>query len=327
MTREQSVQTHGGHGVNMGDGGKIGQVGNNTNYQISTANLILPPDFIKLFQAAYEQSEREDFALEEIPREPWEPETLYVAAGPLLMGSPTDDDVPPFESPQFAYSLPAYRIGRYPVTNRQYAHYLMATNGDVPTELAWQNGIQPAENQLDLPVKGVTWKEAIDYCNWLIEMTGRPYALPSEAQWEKAARGEEGLIYPWGNDWQGGKFCNASFEAVTAVNAHPGGASVYGCEDMVGNIREWTTSMWGRKRRHNLDPLSKYPWQETWKPNTGHDELSQNRQIRRVTRGGAKLVPDVPLRAASRDSELPFMRGLKNRRIGFRVVINWEEAK
>ncbi|MBK8905131.1 MAG: SUMF1/EgtB/PvdO family nonheme iron enzyme [Anaerolineaceae bacterium] len=324
MSREQSVQVQEGHGVNMGDGGRIGQVGNNTNYHISSANLILPPEFIQLFHAAYEQRDREDFTLEEIPRESWEPETCFVPGGIFLMGSEAGDDIPPSESPQFEYFLPDFRVGKYPVTNRQYAHYLLATNGDVPTELAWQNGIQPAENQLDLPVRGITWKEAIKYCNWLIEVTGRPYALPSEAQWEKAARGPEGHNYPWGNDWQEGTFCNSSVAMVTPVNAYPGGASVYGCEDMVGNVREWTTSMWGRKRRHNLDPLSAYPWQEIWKPNGGHDELNQNRQIRRVTRGGAKLVSDVPLRAANRDSELPFMRGLKHRRIGFRVVINWE---
>lgn len=324
MTQEQNVYTQGGHVVNVGDSGKIGQIGNNTNYQIATANLILPPDFIQLFQAAYEQSEQEDFTSEGFSSEPWEPETCLVPAGPFEMGTPADDDVPEHESPPFTYLLPAYRIGKYPVTNRQYAHYLQATNGDVPAELAWQNGVQPADQQLELPVKGVTWKEAINYCNWLIEVTGRPYALPSEAQWEKAARGPDGNTYPWGDAWQEGQFCNASVDRVTAVNAYPEGASVYGCEDMVGNVREWTTSMWGRKRRHNLDQLSNYPWPETWKPNNGHDELNQNRQIRRVTRGGAKFVPDVPLRAANRDSELPFMRGLKHRRIGFRVVINWE---
>ncbi len=291
------------------------------NYEVQ---VNMPPELVRQLLAASTQGQQEDYGRAELSRESWEPETVPIPAGPFLMGSVSGEGILDWESPQFTMELPAYRIGKYPITNGQYARFVQVTGGDVPTELGWRNGNQPAPDQINLPVLGVTWYEALAYCVWLIEHTKRPYTLPSEAEWEKAARGPQGQLFPWGNEWSAGANCNVNCTAVKAVDAYPAGASPYGCFDMVGNGREWTTTLWGRQRRFPQDRRSPYPWQMPWKPNEGVDELNVNRQVRRVTRGGAALVADVPLRAARRSSELPYLRGLTNGRVGFRVALNWE---
>ncbi|WP_420629076.1 formylglycine-generating enzyme family protein [Candidatus Leptofilum sp.] len=283
----QQGQRVDGHQANIAGDGKIGQIGN--NYHIAKAQFNLPPKLVEQILTLNNREQQEDFTLEKMQTEAWEPATLFVAAGTFQMGSEPDEGIPDYETPQFEMTLPAYRISEKPVTNEQYNFFLDATNRDVPSELGWQNGNDPSEEQSELPVKGVTWYDALAYCSWLIKETERPYTLPSEAQWELAAR------LPI---------------------------------EMVGSIREWTTSLWGRNRRHNLDSISKYPWkeaQEGWRPNSGHDFLKESRRIRRVTRG-ASLLPDGPFRVTRRESELPYMRGMKNGRIGFRVVLNWEVA-
>ena len=91
----------------------------------------------------------------------------------------------------------------------------------------------------------VFWHDAVAYFNWLAEVTSKPYRLPSEAEWEKGARGSDGRIYPWGDQWDV-KRCN-SLESgkrdTTPVGAYTQGASPYGCLDMAGNVWEWTRSL------------------------------------------------------------------------------------
>ncbi len=99
----------------------------------------------------------------------------------------------------------------------------------------------------DHPVVNVTWHDAVAYCKWLAGVTGKAYRLPSEAEWEKAARGTDGRIYPWGDEWHRMR-CNASGGkrgGTTRVgNYSPLGDSPYGCADMVGNVCEWTRSLY-----------------------------------------------------------------------------------
>jgi formylglycine-generating enzyme required for sulfatase activity len=97
------------------------------------------------------------------------------------------------------------------------------------------------------PVVYASWHDATMYCRWLSEATGKPYRLPSEAEWEKAARGRDGRIYPWGNEWQAGR-CNSREEGVrttTPVGTYALGKSPYGVLDRVGNVWEWTRSHYG----------------------------------------------------------------------------------
>lgn len=303
-------------GIAIGRGAQV----YNYEFQVN-----LPPELIRHILTASEQSQGEDYSQPALAHEIWEPETLLIPAGDFLMGSEIGDGIPEWETPQFTMYLPAYRIGKYPVTNGQFARFVQQTGRFDVTKFGWQNYNQPSPGQSSLPVMGVTWYEALDYCVWLIQETGRPYTLPSEAQWEKAARGSKGQIFPWSDEWQAGPHCNQDCTAVTPVESFNDSASPFGVVDMVGNVREWTTTLWGRHRRFSLAAGAKYPWQLAWKPNEGVDELNVNRQIRRVTRGGAALTSDIPLRAARRESELPYKCGLTNGRIGFRVALNWED--
>lgn len=212
------------------------------------------------------------------PLLPNEPETVPVPAGPFLMGS---NDHEPAEAPQHEVELPTYSIGRYPVTNRQYAEFISRERRPEPNKLDWFLG-KPVKGREDFPVVGVSWQDALDYCRWLSDYTGKPYRLPSEAEWEKAARGTDGRLYPWGNEWLDG-MCNAGGSGLTPVTAFDHSLSPYGCADMLGNAEEWTSSRWGEDRRQ---PAYAYPY----RPLDGREILEPDPlrpRMRRVHRGGS----------------------------------------
>ncbi len=153
------------------------------------------------------------------------------------------------------------------------------------------------------------------YCQWLSKKTVKHYRLPSEAEWEKAARGEEGLIYPWGNEWdktrlnsaEGGKGDN------TPVGQYsPNGDSPYGVADMAGNVWEWTRSLWGKDWEK---PDFRYPYN----PEDGREDLNAGSNMLRVLRGGAFLNSQRYVRCAVRYRGDP---NLRSRRLGFRVVLS-----
>ncbi|MCK4470698.1 MAG: SUMF1/EgtB/PvdO family nonheme iron enzyme, partial [Anaerolineae bacterium] len=129
----------------------------------------------------------------------------------------------------------AFRIDKYPVTNAQYKRFVEATGHSPPRH--WEGGNYPAKKAAH-PVVYVTWHDAVAYAEWVGKR------LPTEEQWEKAARGTDGRGYPWG-DWEKGR-CNtweANIGDTTPVGKYsPGGDSPYGCVDMVGNVWEWTTT-------------------------------------------------------------------------------------
>jgi formylglycine-generating enzyme required for sulfatase activity len=96
------------------------------------------------------------------------------------------------------------------------------------------------------PVVGVTWHEATAYCRWLSDTIGLPFALPTEVQWERAAKGDHGWVYPWGSDWAQ-DHCNGLSERLlqpSPVGVFPRGQSPFGCDDMAGNVFEWTRSIY-----------------------------------------------------------------------------------
>ena len=325
--KNQTGMTVKGHQINATGNVEVGVIGDSYNYHIAEAQFNLSDELAAVLVETLTREKREDYSQPELPAKMKdEPETVLIPAGSFLMGSQADDGTPLYETPQFQMHLPAYRIGKYPVTNKEYAHFLKETEQIAPAELGWTGDNEPAKEEESLPVRGVTWYDAIAYCIWLFNQTGRPYTLPSEAQWEKAARGTQGHLFPWGNAWQDGRFCNTDFNEITVVTQFPEGKSVFEIWDMVGNVREWTTTVWGRNRKYNLDDIGKYPWTEAWAPNSGRDDLRKSRQLRRVTRGGAFLVAKTPVRASRRDSEMPYHNGVANGRIGFRVALNWEEA-
>jgi len=170
------------------------------------------------------------------------PEMVFVPAGEFLRGSPEDDPLAePCEMPQQEIFLSDYWIGRYPVTNEEYAVFLLASGRRPPSH--WQDE-EPPKGWEQHPVVGVSWWDAHAYCQWLSDVTDRVYRLPTEAQWEKAARGTDGRRYPWGAHWRRGR-CNSAElgkGTTTEVGAFsPPGDSPYRCADAAGNILEWVS--------------------------------------------------------------------------------------
>ena len=242
------------------------------------------------------------------PRLAHEPELVEIPAGPFIMGAA--DDL--LAAPLSAVDLPAYQIALYPVTNEQFAEFVQQTGRLVSSDLRWE-GNRPPRERLRHPVTGVSWLEALAYCEWLSELTERPYTLPNEAQWEKAARGVDGRFYPWGNEWEDHR-CNTDLEIETAVDAFPP-QSPYGCYDMVGNGREWTTTLWGDSPREP-DALYRYPWIADGR----RDNLAAPPTTRRIFRGdrGEELTA---YRCSARGHYAPNRSGPRQQRHGFRVVL------
>jgi formylglycine-generating enzyme required for sulfatase activity len=252
---------------------------------------------------------------ETIDTEPFEPETILIPKGPFFMGSLNAGDAPAYETPQHTVHLPAYRIGKYPVTNSQYEEFVREKQIPVAPETGW-NGQRVPPGLDNHPVTGVTWHEARDYCQWLSEKTARRYSLPNEAQWEKACRGGNGFLYPWGNELEAGR-SNHGCESIAAVDAYTA-QNEFGCFDLVGNVRQWTCSLWGEKRSQP-DARYLYPWKDDQR-----NSLSANPQIRRVLRGSSMRDPVSALRCSARSGQLPEERGLPGFRHGFRVVMHIE---
>ena len=155
-------------------------------------------------------------------------EMVWVPAGEFLMGS-TDDEGVRDERPQRKVYLDGYWMYKTEVTVAQYRKFCEATNREMPEapEWGWKE---------DHPVVNVSWHDAVDYAKWA------GASLPTEAQWEKAARGTDGRVFPWGNEWDAGACANSvswSLKGTKPVGSCPAGASPYGCVDMAGNAWEW----------------------------------------------------------------------------------------
>jgi formylglycine-generating enzyme required for sulfatase activity len=154
----------------------------------------------------------------------------YIPAGSFTMGSNLPE-APPDAQPQHTVDLDAYWIDRYEVTNRAYKTFLDATEHRLP--LAWEGKYPTGRDEV--PVAGVSWADAEAYCNF----AGK--RLPTEAEWEKAARGTDGRIWPWGNEWDAAR-ANAAgtiAAALKPVGSYLTGVSPYGVYDMAGNVWEW----------------------------------------------------------------------------------------
>ena len=130
------------------------------------------------------------------------------------------------------------------MTNQQYAAFIAATGREAPQH--WRGRTPPPELR-NHPVVYVSWHDAVAYCRWLSQARGEEVRLPSEAEWEKAARGDQDRrAYPWGDEAPDEHRCNFDINigSTTPVGIYPAGASPYGCLDMSGNVWEWTRSMY-----------------------------------------------------------------------------------
>ena len=165
-------------------------------------------------------------------------EWCAVPAGEFIYGSKEDDDVAYFdEKPQSRVYLDEFEISKHAVTNEQWSSFCKDTNRKTPPHFV--NG-EPPKGRENHPVVNVSWQDANDFCAWA------GVRLPSEKEWEKAARGTDGRIYPWGDEFDEGK-CNSwktGIQSTVPVNAFQNGASPYGCLNMSGNVWEWTSSVY-----------------------------------------------------------------------------------
>lgn len=149
-------------------------------------------------------------------------------------------------------SLPTYKMSRYPVTNSQFQAFV--ADGGYETDKWWgrlqkpETPHEPYWKENNRPVERVNWYEAMAFCRWLSKKLDLDIRLPTEAQWEKAARGTDGREYPWGNDYKKGyaninetwdKVGEYNLQETSAVGIYPQGQSPYGLMDMSGNVWEW----------------------------------------------------------------------------------------
>ncbi|MBI5804421.1 SUMF1/EgtB/PvdO family nonheme iron enzyme [candidate division TA06 bacterium] len=152
---------------------------------------------------------------------------IEIPAGIFPMGSKDDQDD---EKPVHTVYLDKYYIGKYEVTVGQFKKYCNVTGRTMPEQPSFNN-------QPDYPVVNVSWEAAKAYCDWA------GLRLPTEAEWEKAARGSDGRKYTWGNKWDQSK-CNSNgngdnYPYTSPVSSFPSGVSPYGCFNMIGNVWEW----------------------------------------------------------------------------------------
>lgn len=153
---------------------------------------------------------------------------VRIPAGPFQMG---DSDQP--DNPPRTVNLPEFWIGKNDVTNAQYRGFVTATGHQSAGD--WQSYAQKWGDQA--PVVNVSWNDAAAYCQWA------GLRLPTEEEWEKAARGTDGRKYPWGNEWDASR-CRNDASGASPVGSYPSGASPYGCLDMAGNVWQWTASLY-----------------------------------------------------------------------------------
>jgi formylglycine-generating enzyme required for sulfatase activity len=271
------------------------------------------PDFDHDMERLIRDIKRAQGVGETISVQYFEPETIQILEGIFWMGSNGGEGILVYETPQHEVNLPAYRIGKYPVTNAQYEEFVRQTGRLVTPAMGWDGQRVPVE--LDKhPVVGVTFYDALAYCQWLSKKTGRKYSLPHEAQWEKACRGGNNFLYPWGHELDPSR-SNQGCASVAAVDAYPA-QNEFGLYDLVGNTRQWTATLWGEKRTQP-DAKYAYPWKDDQRNN-----IDANSQIRRVVRGSSMKDTNSNLRCSYRSGVIPEDPGLPGIRHGFRVVLN-----
>jgi sulfatase modifying factor 1 len=190
-------------------------------------------------------------------------ELVRIPAGDFLMGSDPamDDKANDDEKPQHRVYLPDFYIGKVPVTNAQFETFLKASGHQTTAEIEgsgwgwtgskwdrvkganWRHPAGPKTGiaqKADHPVVQVSWDDAVAFCRWLSEATGQEFRLPTEAEWEKAARGTKGRLYPWGNEPPDKTRCNFELRDTVPVGKYPPGATPdFGVLDLAGNVWEW----------------------------------------------------------------------------------------
>jgi len=242
-----------------------------------------------------------------------------IPAGEFLMGSPSGTDGLPDEQPQRKVYVSGFYLDQYEVSNEVYALFVESTGHPAPENAnsaatLWADR-RPLLGSERHPVVNVSWLDADAYCRW----AGK--RLPTEAEWEKAARGPDGWLYPWGNSWSISMANSASYWAgrtihfdssadwdafwlkgegarvakekglrgqvlTLPVGSFPAGVNPYGLYDMAGNVAEWVQD-WYDPNYYKSAPLT--------------DPTGPERGAIKAMRGGSWLKPAISLRTADRD--------------------------
>ncbi len=193
--------------------------------------------------------------------------------------------------------LNQYWIGKAPVTNAQFKAFLDAAR------YPYSEKIPPGRDEY--PVVNVSWPDAAAFCTWAAQVSGQPIRLPTEAEWEKAARGTDGRTYPWGKQEPDGRHCNFNllYQGTTPIlKFSPQGDSPYGCSDLAGNVWEWTAD-WYSSSYLNQNPRAN--------PTGAYSGQS------RVMRGGSWHNEGWYIRSTYRNWDPPTER---NDSLGFRCA-------
>ena len=240
-------------------------------------------------------------------------EMVVIPAGKFLMGEGRE---------QHLLYLSEFKIGKYPVTNSEYEIFLAADgykNKSYWTEAGWQEICQKQDkprlwqddrfNKPNQPVIGLSWYACVAYCKWLSQETGGLIRLPTEAEWEKAARGIDGRTYPWGDEFEAVRLNAREGDqkvcTTTPIGIYQSGKSPFGLFDCSGNVWEWCATRWKKP----------YPYiaeKKEW------DSEYLEGQNLRVLRGGSWNYKAEATRCANR---LKFQPYGWTERGGFRVVV------
>ena len=224
---------------------------------------------------------------------------VYIPPGKFTMGT-DEEEGQSDEKPAHEIHLEGYWLGKYEVTFEQYDKYCDETQKEKPPDGNWGRG--------KMPVISVSWHDSLEYCKWLSTKTGFHFKLPTEAQWEKAARGTNALRFPWGNQMVNKDLANFKEEGKlggpVTVGSYPRGVSPYGLLDMAGNLWEWCDD-----------------WHDWYKVDTG-TPIQREKDIRilnnRSARSGCWFDEPKYLRVTNRYGLKPTYRGFI---VGFRLCM------
>ncbi len=236
------------------------------------------------------------------------PQLIKIPAGEFLMGSngiPIDIDqqfvsdnpqliisskkfTNEYDQPEHTVILGDYFISKDPVSISMWREYLVRTGVRTGASMVVS---KHGGDEWETPVSRVSWYEAMAFCGWLTDElitlknihSDQQFRLPTESEWEKAARGTDGRIYPWGNEFDKSRSnCKSAYvdDIVEYSRFSPAGDSPYGVRNMSGNVWEWTLSNWGRS---GVVPEFSYPYDNS----DGRENVLADREVRRIVRGGA----------------------------------------
>jgi len=223
------------------------------------------------------------------------PPLCDVPAGFFRIGSDKQDDPRAHdnETVQSTIAVPSFQMSAYPVTVAEYECAVMdlaVYEPRNPGNCSWQTQLRCPDH----PVVCINWHEATVYAAWLAQVTRQSWRLPTEVEWEKAARGTDGRLYPWGyqRDARRANTTDGGPGEATPIGAYAarGDASPYGVHDMAGNVWEWTSSRYRERPNYHGDPA----------------EVDDDTDAYRVVRGGCCRDSLRAARAAARGSHLPY---------------------